>query len=95
MALQMGTHMAKRHQILHREISPLCHGTVVARRRVSLGQDKTVSVRILRVLRIDVHLFKIQISKNVRCRQRSAGMSCFCTVHSSHDTLTDFIGNFL
>ena len=62
---------------------------------MSLGQYKPVSVCFPRISRINIHFFKIQIRKNICCRQGSTRMTCLCAVDSRYDALTHFIGHFL
>ena len=59
-----------------------------------LGKYKTIPVFHLGVFRIDVHLFKIKICKNVCCWQGTARMSCLCTVNCRYDALSHLIGSF-
>jgi len=83
--------MAQGRQILYREIPPMCQRGIKSGSRMSLRQHKSVSVRFLRVLGINVHLFKIKIGKNIRSRKRSAGMSGLCAMHCCYNALADFV----
>ena len=67
MPLEMRTDVAERSQILLGEEASLCQGCVKSRSCMALGKYETVSVCLLRVLRIDIQLFKIQICKNICC----------------------------
>ncbi len=62
---------------------------------MSLRENKAVSVRVLRVLRINVHFFKIQICENLSRGERSARMAGFCRVHSDDNAFADFIRRLL
>ena len=59
MSLKIGAQMTKCFQILFWKISSLCKYRIESRCCMSFGKDKTVTVCLLRILRIDVHLFKI------------------------------------
>ena len=59
MSLKIGAQMTKCFQILFWKVSSLCKYRVKSRCCMSFGKDKTVTVCLLRILRIDVHLFKI------------------------------------
>ena len=95
MSLQMRADMTQRHKILYREIASVSHRGIVARSGMALGKHEAVSVRILRVLRINVHLLKIQVCKNICCGKRSARMSSLCTVYCSHNAFANFVRHFL
>ena len=91
MSLQIGSCVAQRHQILLREKSTLCKRSVKSGCRVSFGQHKPVTIRHLRILRINVQLLKVQICENICRRERSARVSRFCTVHRFYNAFADFI----
>ena len=74
MALEIRAYFPKGFQILHREKASVCQRRIVARRRVPLGQDKTVSALFFRSLRVNIHFLKIQIGENIRCGQGAARM---------------------
>lgn len=80
MSLQIRTCMAQCHKIFLREKSALCKCGIISRCYMSFGQYKTVTILHLRVLWINIHLFEIQICKNICRRQRSARMTGFCAV---------------
>ena len=65
MSLQIAADMAQRQQVFLREVAAFRENRIQARSAVALGQNETVAVRILRIFRIDVHFFKIQIRKYV------------------------------
>ena len=44
--------------------------------------------------RINIHLFKIQVGKDICCRKRSSRMTGFCAMYSSQNALADFIRHF-
>ena len=94
MSLQIRTCMAQCHKIFLREKSALCKCGIISRCYMSFGQYKTVTILHLRVLWINIHLFEIQICKNICRRQRSARMTGFCAVHCSYNALADFIRKF-
>ena len=61
MPLKVGANMPECQEIFLRKISSLSQYGVESRRIMPFGQDKTVSVRFLRLGRIDIHLFKIEV----------------------------------
>ncbi len=67
MALQAGADLTQCLEFFYRKIASVRHGGIQTGRCMALGKNKAVSVRILGILRIDVHFLKIEISKNV-CR---------------------------
>jgi hypothetical protein len=95
MSLQIRSQVAQRGKILHRKIASVGQCGIQARRRMSLGKHKPVSVLLLRILRIDIHLFKIEIGKYVRCGQGAARMSRFSAMYCGNDSLANFISCFL
>ena len=58
-ALQVAAGAAQGRQVSHGEEPALCQHRVQARRCMALGKHKTVTVRVLRVLRIDLHFLKV------------------------------------
>ena len=60
---------------------------------MSFGQYQTVTVFLFWIFGIDVHLLKIQISKNICRRQRAARMSGRCTMYRCHDPFSDLYGS--
>ena len=95
MALQIRSQMAQSRKILYRKISPVCKRTVKTRRSMAFGKDKSVAVRFLRVLRVDVHLLKIKVGEHVCCGQRSARVPCLGTMNCGNDALANFIRHLL
>ena len=94
MPLQPGAKMAEGLQLFHREIPAICHRRIERRAGVSLGEHEPVPVRILRILRVDMHFLKEQERVDVRRGQRSARMPGFCIIHSVDDALSDLIRSF-
>ncbi len=54
-----------------------------------LGQHKPIAVNRSRILRCDVHFFKIQISDDIRCSERSSRMPGLRVRNFLHDILPD------
>ena len=59
-----------------------CQCSVKTRCAVAFGKDKTVSVRILRVLRVNVQFFEIEIGENIRSGKGTARMAGFGVVNA-------------
>ena len=76
----------------HREISLVRQHGVQRGRHMALGEDQTVAVRFVRVLRVDVHLTKIEIGQHVRRRERASRMAGFCAVGALDDPHADLAG---
>jgi hypothetical protein len=62
---------------------------------MALGQYKTVSSRILGILGINVHFFKIKIGKYICSGKRSAGMAGLGTVYTGNDAFSYLNGHLL
>ena len=60
-----------------------------------LGEHKPVSSRLMRILRIDIHLRKIQISDDVRRGKRAAGVTGARGMNLSDDIDSDILCFFL
>ena len=95
MSLQMRTDVTKRLKILHREKSAVSQCGIQTRSCVSLGKNETVTLRILRVLRINIHFFKIKIRKYVCCGKRSARMTGFGSMNTRNDALSHLNSHLL
>jgi len=94
MSLQIRTEMTQCLQILYREKASMCQGRIQTGCRMSLGKNKTIPVFLLRICRINIHFFKIQVGKDICCRKRSSRMTGFCAMYSSQNALADFIRHF-
>ena len=94
MSLKIRSKLTQRNQIFHREISPVSQSGIQAGSCMPFGEHKTVTIRILRVLRINIHFLKIEISKNIRSRQGSARMAGLRAMHGGHDPFADLIRHF-
>ena len=70
--------MAQSFHLLRREKASLGKRAVQTGAAMALGKNKTVTIRIRRILGIDLHLFEIQIRKQVRRGEGAAGMARFC-----------------
>ena len=88
--LQHSADVAEFFQLIHREIAALCQCSVKTRCAVAFGKDKTVSVRILRVLRVNVQFFEIEIGENIRSGKGTARMAGFGVVNAFDDSKSDF-----
>ena len=91
--LEIAGGMTEGLEILDREVAAQCECRVETRCAVSLGEDHTVSAGCLRVLRIDVHFFKIEVCQNVGDGEGSAGMTALCGVNRVNDADSDLTGN--
>ncbi len=67
MSLQAGAELAEGLKLFLREVPFLCHNGIKRRAGMSLGKDEAITVRVLRVLRIDMHFLKIKESVDVSC----------------------------
>ena len=95
MSLKVRTYVTQSLQVLYREKSAVCQCRVQTRCSMSLGQYETVSVCLLRILRVDIHLFKVQIGKNLCCGKWSARMTGLCSMNTFDDSLTNLNCFFL
>ena len=59
------------------------------RRSVSLAEDKAVTVNGTEVIRVDVHLIKVQRRHDVSGAQAAAGMAALCGMDLRQDVLSD------
>ena len=84
--LQVAVGVAQSGQVGDREETALRQRGIQAGRAVTLAEHEAVTVRILRLLRVNAHLAEIQVSKNVRCGQAAARMTAAGTVGSLDDT---------
>ena len=75
MTLQHGADMAQRLHLIGREIAALRQRCIQTGAAMAFGEDKTIAVRIMWILRIHLHLFEIEIGKQVRRRKRTAGVT--------------------
>ena len=87
--------MPERGQILDREEAAICKRSIKARRGMALGEDEAVALRVLGVLRVDPQLPVIQVSKQVRSGQASAGMAGLGSMGGLDHAHTDLAGFFL
>ena len=94
-ALQVAVNVPQRGQILDREKSAIGKRGIKARRGMALGEDEAVALRILGVLRVDPQFPVIQVSKQVRSRQASAGMAGLGSMGGLDHAHTDLAGFFL
>ncbi len=88
----MAADVAQGEQVALGEESPQRQGGVQAGGSVTLGQDKAVPVLPLRVLGIHVHLFKVQVGKQVSGGQAAAGMAGLGGVGSLNNTHAHLAG---
>ena len=87
--------MPERGQILDREEAAIGKRSIKARRGMALGEDKAVALRVLGVLWVDPQLPVIQVSKQVRSGQASAGMAGLGSMGGLDHAHTDLAGFFL
>ena len=66
MPLKDTARLSEGEECLFRKVSFLRQSCVKRGSRMPLGEHKPVSSRLMRILRIDIHLRKIQISDDVR-----------------------------
>ena len=90
-ALKTGAYMPESLKLLSVKVSFLCHDTVKAGTCMSLGKNKSVPVRILRISGIYVHLLHIEICKDLSGRKGSARMSGFRVIDGSDNVLSHLI----
>ena len=91
MALQVRADVAERRELVFREITFFCEHGVKAGRCMAFGKHEAVAIRLLRVLGIDVHFFKIKIREDVGGGQRAAGMAGFRCVRAADHALPDMV----
>ena len=65
MTLEMGTELSERDEVLFREIPALRQYRVEAGCTVSFGKDEAVAVLSLGILRIDPHLYFVEVGHEV------------------------------
>jgi hypothetical protein len=65
MTLEMGTELSESDEVLFREISALGQYRVEAGGTVSFGKDEAVAVFCLWILRIDPHLYFVEVCHEV------------------------------
>ena len=75
MAGHMAVDAAEHLEILDREEAAQRQRRVNGGRAVALGHDEAVTLRVMRVLGIDVHLGKVQIRQHVHAAHRAARMA--------------------
>ena len=94
-SLQIASHFAQRHQILHGEKAPQRQRRIQAGRGVTLAQDEPVPILPLGIFRIHAQFLEIQIGEHVRSGQTAAGMSAFGRVDALNYAHTHFAGHDL
>ena len=86
-ALQVAADLAQSLEVFHREEAALGQRCVQAGGCVALGEHQTVTVRVLRSLRIDVHLYKIEVGQHfgdVQAAARMAALGAVCALDHAH-----------
>ena len=95
MAGHMAVDAAEHLQLLDREEAAQRQHRIHGGRAVALGHDEAVTLRVMRVLGIDVHLGKVQIRQHVHAAHRAARMAGFCEIRHLHDVGPQLLCFFL
>ena len=93
--LQIASHFAQRHQILHGEKAPQRQRRIQAGRCVAFAQDEPIPILPLGIFRVHAQFLEIQIGEHVRSGQTAAGMSAFGRVDALNYAHTHFAGHDL
>ena len=89
MTLKHCTYMTKGLQLIHGEIAALRKRRIKTRCTMALTQNKTVSVRALRLFGVNVHFLEIEISENFGSRKRAARMAGLSIENTFNDPKSD------
>jgi hypothetical protein len=77
MTLKVRIGLSEGFEILIREKSLERENRVKSGRAVTFGENESVPVLPLRILGVNIHLMKIEISHNINAGKRAAGMTRF------------------
>jgi len=94
-ALQGGVDVAQGGQRIHGEIAPVGQRGIQAGGGVALGENEAVPLLPAGVLRVDPHLFEIEVGEHVGGGQAAAGMAGLRAVGAGQDALPDADGGQL
>jgi len=94
-ALEIAVDLTQGLQILNREKAAVCQCSIQAGGGVALAENEAIPILPLGIFRINVHFLKIQVSKNLCCGQRTAGVACLGRMGGFNNTHTDLAGSDL